>query len=393
MTDLLAGPVFGVPVHSDPTIPSGSVPSEPPASSTPSEPPTSSDPVASDTGNDKTGNDTSEDDKTEDNADKESEEQKTSTVLEQIQNFADENPMAFGGICAGAGVTLALIVALIVALIARRRRKKSPFTEEKKPAMRVQVAKLHEQGARKNQQDCFAVSPTEFADKQGILAIVADGMGGLEHGERVSQAAVSAALNGFFTASGSHEQVLLDLLGRAVNDVDALLGPEGLTRSGSTMVMGLLRDGLFGFVSVGDSRICLLRDGALYLLNREHTYKSELAAKAVSGAVALREVYEHPKAGGLTSYLGMGNIKYVDMPTKPLPVRTGDKLILMTDGVYNAVSDQELVTALSGPNVSEELRMLISSKGYTNQDNFTAVVLSVREVQKNTADTKAKRRK
>ncbi len=318
-----------------------------------------------------------------------------SAALQWIVDTADEHPLAFGGVCAGAGVTLALIVALIIALIVklvrRGRRKKADRARE--DALRVQVVKLHEQGARKNQQDCFAVSPTEFADRQGVLAIVADGMGGLEHGERVSQAAVSAALNGFFTASGSHEQVLLDLLGRAVNDVDALLGPEGLTRSGSTMVMGLLRDGLFDFVSVGDSRICLLRDGALYLLNREHTYKAELAARAVSGSIELRQVYEHPKTGGLTSYLGMGNIKYVDMPTKPLPVRAGDKLVLMTDGVYNALADRELVTALSGAAPAEELRTLIASKGYTNQDNYTAVVLSLNRARDRKAGAKTKRRK
>ncbi len=434
MADLLAGPVFFA-RHNDPTIPSGSLPLEPPASVPPTEPPANVPPleppvsippteppvsippteppvsaapleppvsgatVPGDTGNDKTGNDTPEDSKPEEGTDEEPEdpeEPKTSTVLEQIRSFATEKPLAFGGICAAAGVTLALLAALVVALIVkgvRRGRGKKSGPETEKGALRVQVAKLHEQGARRNQQDCFAVSPTEFADRQGLLAIVADGMGGLEHGERVSQAAVSAALNGFFTASGSHEQVLLDLLGRAVNDVDALLGPEGLTRGGSTMVMGLLRDGLFDFISVGDSRICLLRDGALYELNREHTYKAELAAKAASGAIELREVYEHPKRGGLTSYLGMGDIKYVDMPTKALPVRDGDKLVLMTDGVYNAVSDRELVTALSGANPADELRAIISSKGYTNQDNYTAVVLSIGRTLEQKADAKAKRRK
>ncbi len=431
MADLLAGPVFFA-RHTDPSIPPvtlpleppasgvpteppGSVPpteppasvppteppasvspTEPPASVAPSEPPVSGATVPGDTGNDKTGNDTPEDSKPEEGADKGSEEQKTSSVLEQIRSFANENPLTFGGICAAAGVTLALLTALVVTLIVKsvrrgRGKKSGHVTEE--GALRVQVAKLHEQGARRNQQDCFAVSPTEFADRQGLLAIVADGMGGLEHGERVSQAAVSAALNGFFTASGSHEQVLLDLLGRAVNDVDALLGPEGLTRSGSTMVMGLLRDELFDFISVGDSRICLLRDGALYELNREHTYKAELAAKAASGAIELREVYEHPKRGGLTSYLGMGDIKYVDMPTRALPVRDGDKIVLMTDGVYNAVSDKELVTALSGANPADELRAIISSKGYTNQDNYTAVVLSIGRTLEQKADAKAKRRK
>ena len=266
---------------------------------------------------------------------------------------------------------------LIETLIRRGARKKR--NKAKAPEMKVRVDKLHEQGARKDQQDCFAVSPAEFADRQGVLAIVADGMGGLEHGEQVSQAAVSAALNGFFTATGSHEQVLLELLRKAVEAVDRLLGPEGLKKSGSTMVMGLLRDGRFGFISVGDSRICLYRNGQLYKLNREHTYKSELAARAVSGEIKLSEVYEHPKSGGLTSYLGMGNIKYVDMPVCPMEVLPGDIFALMSDGVYNAVTDAELMGALAGSAPADSLRALVSSKGYINQDNYTAVILSVEE--------------
>ncbi len=355
------------------TIPAQTMPASGPGESAPAQTPETSGPgesapaqtqgtEAAGTGDGKTGEESGE---------------KTGTLIETIEDFATGHIAAFGGICAGAGVTVALIVALIAALIRRGARKKR--NKAKAPEMKVRVDKLHEQGARKDQQDCFAVSPAEFADRQGVLAIVADGMGGLEHGEQVSQAAVSAALNGFFTATGSHEQVLLELLRKAVEAVDRLLGPEGLKKSGSTMVMGLLRDGRFGFISVGDSRICLYRNGQLYKLNREHTYKSELAARAVSGEIKLSEVYEHPKSGGLTSYLGMGNIKYVDMPVCPMEVLPGDIFALMSDGVYNAVTDAELMGALAGSAPADSLRALVSSKGYINQDNYTAVILSVEE--------------
>ena len=100
--------------------------------------------------------------------------------------------------------------------------------------------------------------------------------------------------------------MLLELLRRANNAVNALLGPGGASRSGSTLVAALVRDGCLSFVSVGDSRIALLRDGALYTLDREHVYRNELLCAAVNGERSFESALSHPRAGGLTSYLGMG---------------------------------------------------------------------------------------
>ena len=75
----------------------------------------------------------------------------------------------------------------------------------------------------------------------------------------------------------------------------------------------------------------------------------------------------------------MGELKYVDIPAAPQKVRRGDKLILMSDGVYNALSGQELCTALNqaaGAD-AEALGRAIADKAYDNQDNYTAVILTI----------------
>ena len=49
----------------------------------------------------------------------------------------------------------------------------------------------------------------------------------------------------------------------------------------------------------------------------------------------------------------------------------------MSDGVYNALSDQELLKALgAGSNAPQALEAAILQKGYQNQDNYTAVILA-----------------
>lgn len=237
------------------------------------------------------------------------------------------------------------------------------------------VEKLHEQGARKSQQDSFYVTAED--SPAGMLAVVADGMGGLADGDRVSQTAVSAVVNGFYEQQGTAEEILLNLLTEANKAVNDLLGPTGIYKSGSTMVMGLLRAGAFNYISVGDSRVCLFRDGVLYQLNREHIYRNELLVHAANGDGTTLDAESDPKASGLTSFLGMGNLKHVDIPAQAVTVRPGDRFILMSDGVYNALTSAELLDAIGAERgqVADRLRGAIQAKNFSNQDNYTAVIL------------------
>ena len=280
---------------------------------------------------------------------------------------------------AAAALAGAVLAALACFLLGKRRRKQEPETPEPpRPAGRITVSKLHEQGAREQQQDCFAVSDEALIPTHGLLAVVADGMGGLARGDQASQTAVQAVLDAFLASPGDSacEPLLLALARRAVEAVNGLLGPDGLRESGSTLVMGLVREGSLSFLSVGDSRICLLRDGALIQLNREHTYQRELALGMVNGEQSLFEVYGSPKGAGLTSFLGMGSLKHIDLPAAPLPLLPGDRVILMSDGVYNALSREELVRALEAEEPDQAIREAIQAKNYQNQDNYTAVVLA-----------------
>lgn len=293
-----------------------------------------------------------------------------------------------------AALAAALIITLIVLAVRGKKKKKvkekkvkpenddapTKISGTEQPAQSVmipQVGKLHQQGARASQQDCFSVSPFDLIPTFGLLAVVADGMGGLADGDKVSQTAVTTMMNGFYATQGRPEEVLLTLLGQANNEVNRLLGPGGLNKSGSTLVAGLIRDGKFYTLSVGDSRVCLYRGGVLYQLNREHIFLHELEQRAVNGEDDLRAANAHPRKAGLTSYLGMGKLKYVDMPAAPMDIQTGDKFLLMSDGVYNALTQAELTACLnaSAEEAAVRLDQAIRAKNYSNQDNYTAVIL------------------
>ena len=289
------------------------------------------------------------------------------------------------------GVCVILLVLIVTVILYLRKKKTTKSTElpnteqlisvdenpENPENPRIRIGKLHGLGARSSQQDCFSVSPEEIIATHGLLAIVADGMGGLQDGDKVSQKAVTTMMDGFYNLQGEPELVLLSLLGSANMAVNAMLGTENYSKSGSTLVAGLIKGNRFFYLSVGDSRICLMRDGALYQLNREHIYRNELYIRALNGEGTLTDARNHPRAAGLTSFLGKGRLEYVDIPAEPVEIRSGDVFMLMSDGVYNAVTKEELIRALSNDpqKAVEILQETIKEKNYSNQDNFSAVIL------------------
>ncbi len=303
-----------------------------------------------------------------------------SKILEFIKNMSAWYWVAIVGV-------VVLVAALIYFLY--MRKKKSGGAEAKADDLPhtelpsdggdgpVIIGKVHEQGARDYQEDSFSVSPEEMYPDKGLLAVLADGMGGLGGGDKVSQTAVTAIMNRFYVATGEGLKLLLDLLKTANGAVNKMLGIGNIGKSGSTLACGYLKEDKFYYINVGDSRICLFRDGILYQLNREHNYRNELALRAVNGDGTLEGAWSHPKASGLTSFIGMGQIKYLDIPAEPVSARPGDMFILMSDGVYNAISKEELSSCLSGDATAaaESINAMVKEKAWPGQDNYTAIIL------------------
>ena len=243
---------------------------------------------------------------------------------------------------------------------------------------RITVGSLQNIGGRPYQEDSSGVA--NLSD--GALAVVADGMGGLSNGDKVSQKIIFTMM-GFAKAlrPGQMDGVLSQMVKGTVDVVNRMLGKDGLYKSGSTLMAVLVRGNRFHWIAVGDSHIYLFRDGQLIQLNQEHNRGQDLLRHAIAGELTFDEVRADPKKSGLTSFIGMGEIKYVEKSLDSIALHPGDRIVLMTDGVFNALSDSEIAAVLAqNPDVKTAARMMeqgVLSKAAPHQDNFTAVILGL----------------
>ena len=273
-----------------------------------------------------------------------------------------------------------LAVCIVILCLALRRRNRAAAAAEGAPALDVAV--MSEQGARESQQDACGVSAPELMPTHGFLAVLADGMGGLAHGGMVSRAAVDTML-GVFPCTDAYsepELAMTEMLRRTNERINELLGPERLGKCGSTLAAVLIRGEHLYFAGIGDSRIVLLHGGALYTLNREHDLKSELLRLAVNGEGSAYEAVHSEKRGALTSYLGMGRLRHVDMCSHPVRLYTGDTAAVMSDGVYNALDDDAIAAALALPaaDAARALADAVAARTLPGQDNYSAIVIKAR---------------
>lgn len=242
----------------------------------------------------------------------------------------------------------------------------------------IAVGQLHNIGARPCQEDSSGVANLD----DGVFAVVADGMGGLSGGDKVSQKIVYTMLE-YSSAlrPGQMDGTLERMLDSVTDEVNQMLGQAGLKKSGSTLMAVLVRDFRFHWVAVGDSHIYLYHGDSLIQLNQEHNRGQDLLRQAIAGQLTFDEVRADPKKSGLTSYIGMGMLRYVEKSLYSIPLTPGDRILLMTDGVFNTLPEDAIRAILrQTPDVTEAARQLeraVIARACPHQDNFTAVILGL----------------
>lgn len=239
-------------------------------------------------------------------------------------------------------------------------------------------------GKRSSQQDAAKVARKSFADREAVLGIVCDGIGGSAGGGIASALSTELFLDDFNDLADDDMQAfLLREVHRLDERIAALKNDdEEPLRTGTTLVAAMVYEGELYWVSVGDSRAYILREGELAQITVDHNYGMILQSKVDKGLVSEEILRDHTEKEKLISYIGYGGLRYIDQNGRPMPLLPDDVILLCSDGVYRTLGDDWLAKFLSvglpAQEIAEGLVKAVLQMEKENQDNMSAVVIQIK---------------
>ena len=228
-------------------------------------------------------------------------------------------------------------------------------------ALRVQVGIASDQGPRDRNED-FAACLAPAPGRSGLIAAVADGVGGAKGGRVAAETAVRLFLDAV--------EALNPLRGVKANAVTALTAinrwvhtqgqaDAALAGMACTFTALILAGRQMHVVHVGDSRLYRLRDGVLARLTIDHvpprSAMRNMLTRAVGAEADVRIDYDQEAA------------------------RAHDRYLLCSDGVHGGLSDRALRDQLDRRDSPEQTAKTIVAAALAERvgDNATALVVDV----------------
>jgi serine/threonine-protein kinase len=214
-------------------------------------------------------------------------------------------------------------------------------------------------------------------EKQGSVALIADGVGGYERGEVASRLAVEAAMREFQSAPGDIKAytLLRRMFATACSQVhEKALSDHGGQKMATTLVAAIFRDGAVCVANVGDTRSYFIRQKTIRRLTTDHVATS---VPVKLGLLLERQAMASPSRSSLTRSLGAEPFCQPDFATQLLS--HGDFVLQCTDGLHACVLDEEMreIVCRAHPyDACKELVALAEKRG--SDDNISLQIIEVR---------------
>ncbi len=251
--------------------------------------------------------------------------------------------------------------------------------------MELTYAELSSPGpARENNEDFVGFwQPEKLEEKRGrgAVALLADGVGGMQRGEVASRLAVETAMKTFQEAPGEQTaQHLITQMFNAANVAvyDMGLENQGKARMATTLAVVVLRNNEITVGNVGDSRVYLVRKATIKQLSTDHTY---VGMQQKFGLISEHEAKTSENRSILTR--SVGNEPVIRVDVENALVFKGDKVVLCSDGLYAHVADSEIADIVSRLSPAQACRQLVAlAEQRGTDDNLSVQVLQINEVEK-----------
>lgn len=216
---------------------------------------------------------------------------------------------------------------------------------------------------------CHAEWPGHDEDGPRLVA-VADGMGGANAGEVASRFVLECVRDRLGNlASDQDEGAVVGGIQRICETIHAELLAHGAADPakagmGTTLIALLCQCDPPLLINAGDSRLYRYRGGTLMQLSRDHSLR------AISGNAQV-------PANIVVNSFGGGQSFHVDVEPAGKRVLDGDLFLLCSDGITDALGDEEIEAILAAPGAVDEL--LAAAKRNGGRDNISYILVSVQD--------------
>ena len=239
-------------------------------------------------------------------------------------------------------------------------------------------------GSRETQEDYYGFCPlTAEADGiDGLLVVLADGMGAYAGGSVASRLVVEAFIENFCFSRGRIPDRLRNSLRASERRLKEEIArqEESLKKMGSTLVGAVWTPGQLHWVSVGDSGLYLFRDGEVKRINADHSMAPVIEALAARGEISPEEAAHHPDRNALRSAIADRPLELFELRDLPFELEPGDIVLAATDGLTSlspGVLAAQLEINLSSPAdlIAAALLKAVEDVQKRKQDNATVAVI------------------
>ena len=233
---------------------------------------------------------------------------------------------------------------------------------------------------RENNEDSVAF------DEQALVAVLADGMGGYNAGEIASGMAtafIKAELSRWLSEAGANAQIrdirrameiCVDNANIAIyNSANANPSFAGM---GTTLVLGVIKDGRLLIGHIGDSRCYRIRQGRMEQITKDHSLLQE---QMDAGLITQEQAAGSPIKNLVTRALGVE--QGVMLEVNEFSIEPGDVYLMCSDGLSDMVSDEVIVRI-----ALEDLRLeplaehlILAANECGGRDNISVLLVAAGE--------------
>jgi serine/threonine protein phosphatase PrpC len=258
------------------------------------------------------------------------------------------------------------------------------MNDAKEDTMAFETAFRTEVGnsAKGRNEDAFELrwpAGTELMHRDGILLVVADGVGGEPFGDEASHIAVETLTRAYGEAQGRVPAALrlMDAFTKANAGVYAASRKAGHRGMCTTLVAAIVFPDHAVFANVGDSRGYVIPSaGPARQVTVDHSEVQEMMA---AGVMTPKEAETALNRNIITRVVGSYSSVQVDIFDVRLD--PGDTVLLCTDGLVTAVNDAEIAGAVQGHPLESAVDCLVElAKGPKGHDNVTVCAVRVTDV-------------